>query len=112
MFIGSKQLIKKIPTDTIIHVGNTNIIPSKYVKNLGVFMDCNMTFDKHITDMTRKVNGILFHLNRVKDNFDKQTRKIVVESLVFSVLNYCLVIYGKTNKNTFAQGSETTKFCM
>lgn len=97
IFIGSRQLIKRIPNDTEISIDNSHIIPCNHVKNLGVYIDSTMTFEKHINEITKKVNGILFYLNRIKDNFDMQTRKIVVQSLALSVLYYCLEIYGKTN---------------
>ncbi len=37
-------------------------------------------------------------LNRISEDFDKPTRKTVVESLVLSVINYCISIWGSGNK--------------
>ncbi len=41
--------------------------------------------------------GHLLFLNRVKDKFESDTRKTVVESIALSVMNYCLPVYGTTN---------------
>ncbi len=41
--------------------------------------------------------GTLIFLKRIKDKFDNESRKTVVQSLAISVMNYCLTIYGTTN---------------
>lgn len=41
--------------------------------------------------------GSLLFLNRIKDKFDNTTRKIAIESLALSTINYCLPIYGTAN---------------
>ena len=98
IFIGSRQLIAKIPPETRIRFGETLIIPSSNVKNLGIHMDQYMLFDIHINHISRKINGLLIALNRIKDRIDKKSREIVVQSLVLSVINYCLRVYGMTTK--------------
>ncbi len=37
-------------------------------------------------------------INRISEDFEKATRKIVVQSLVLSVMNYCINICGSCNK--------------
>ncbi len=41
--------------------------------------------------------GTLLYINRIKDYFDKTTRKFIVQSLALSILNYCNTIWGTTN---------------
>ncbi len=60
-------------------------------------MDSHMSFDVHIKEMYRKVMGHLLFLNKMKDKFDKGTRKIIVESIALGTINYCLSVYGTTN---------------
>ncbi len=36
------------------------------------------------------------HVNRISLNFEKRTRTIVVQSLVLSIVNYCIRIWGTT----------------
>ncbi len=97
MFVGTRPLISRIPENTLITFDNTSIIPKKHVKNLGVYMDCNMSFDTHINELCKKATGTLLFLNRVKDKFEPDTRKMVVQALVLSVINYCLPVYATTN---------------
>ncbi len=42
--------------------------------------------------------GILMFINRISEDFDKLTRKILEQSLVLSVINYCIIIWGSFNK--------------
>ena len=37
-------------------------------------------------------------INSMSENFDKSTRKIVVQTLLLSVMNYCITIWGCCNK--------------
>ncbi len=97
LFVGTRALTKHIPENTVIMFDNTLITPSKYVKNLGIYMDCNLSFDTHINEIHKKVMGTLLFLNRIKDKFEKDTRTMVVQSLALSVINYCLPIYGSTS---------------
>ncbi len=56
-----------------------------------------MTFEKHINEINRKVMGSLTFVNRVKDCFDRDTRNVIVQSIVLSILNYCNTICGTAN---------------
>ncbi len=60
-------------------------------------MDQHLSFDVHMHDMHKKVMGILLLVNRIRDKFDAATRKIVIQSLTLSVVNYCLQVYGTAN---------------
>ncbi len=42
--------------------------------------------------------GALMFINRISQNFNKSTRILVVQSLVLSLINYCIVIWGTTNE--------------
>ena len=98
IFIGSRQYISKIPNEIMIKFGNNNIVPSSCVKNLGVYIDQYLLFDTHIDKLVKKTIGVLYYLNRIKDRFDIHTRTMVVQSIVMSSLNYCLRIWGMTNR--------------
>ncbi len=56
-----------------------------------------MTFDVHVSQLNKKVVGTLMHIYRKSLNFEKRTRTIVVQSLVLSLVNYCIRIWGTTN---------------
>ena len=97
MFIGTSQYLNMIPNNIKIKCGNEEIISSNQVKNLGLYMDKHMTFNIHIDEISRKVSGILMYLNRIKDNFEDSTRVMIIQSLVLSVINYGIKLWGATN---------------
>ena len=84
--------------------------PSTHVKNLGIIMDQHMNFDVHVNEMYKKVMGQLLFINKVKDKFEKETLKIVVESIALSTLNYCLLIYGTTNNTLLRRVQQLQNF--
>ncbi len=96
LFIGTRQLIKEVPNNTIINFVNASITPSKHVKNLCICMDRHMTFDVHMHE-TQRAMGILLDLSKIKDKFKPETRKTVIESFSLSTFNYCLPVYGITS---------------
>ena len=59
-------------------------------------MDQYMLYDIHVSHISRKVNGILLFLNRIKERFDKATRILIVQSLALSIINYCIKVWGMT----------------
>ena len=89
---GSNQYLSRIPEQTSINFNDVTITMSQKVKNLGVVMDSSMTFSFHIDELQRKVNGTLIYLNRIWERFELESRIMVVQSLVLSVLNYCLSV--------------------
>ncbi len=97
IFIGNRQLLAHVPPDISINCNGVHIYPTKHVKNLGVYFDKYMLFDVHIAELSTKVMGTLMFINRVSENFDKPTRKVIVQSLVLSLINYCICIWGSTN---------------
>ncbi len=97
LFVGTRPFIRRIPSDTTINFDNAHITPSNHIKNLDIYIDCHMTFDVHIQEMHKKVMWILYFLNRIKDKFEINTRKIVIQLLALIIINYCLPVYGTTN---------------
>ncbi len=94
IIVGNGQLLSQVPINTIINCDGDIIYPSTHVKNLGVYIDKHLLFDVHINALTNKVMGTLIFINRISHNFDKVTRIIVIQSLVLSLINYCIVIWG------------------
>ncbi len=97
IFIGTRPLIRRLPQDIKINFDSASTTPSTHVKHLGVIMACHLNSDVHIHEMYKKAMGHLLFVNRVKDKFESDTRKTVVESIALSVMNYCLPVHGSTN---------------
>ncbi len=61
-------------------------------------MDRSMLCYIHVNEVNKKVMEILLYLNRIGYDFDKLTRTIVIQSLVLSLINYCIRIWGTTSE--------------
>lgn len=96
IFIGNRQLLAHIPPNTVIKIYDDTITSSNFAKNLGVYMGRYMLFDKHTDVMSENVTGVMF-LSRVSGNLDKPSRIIVAQSIVLSIINYCIRIWSTTN---------------
>lgn len=54
--------------------------------------------------------GPLMYINRRSETFDKPFRKIIVQSLVLSVANYYIGIWGSTNKTLLQNTQKIQNF--
>ena len=73
-------------------------------------MDQYLLYDIHINKITKKITGILFYLNRINDRFEQQTRIMLVQATVVSILNYCIRIWGMTNKTQMEKAQKLQNF--
>ena len=64
LVLGTPQMLTKIPDDLSITLLSKDITSSKSAKNLGVAMDCNLTYDGHVTQVTSKCIGSLSNKSR------------------------------------------------
>ncbi len=58
---GHASYCQKIPTNVKMEIQDDIIETVTHVKNLGIFFDRYMTYDKHINEINRKVMGTLIH---------------------------------------------------
>ena len=110
IFIGSRQNIARIPEDIIIRFDNSEINPSLYVKNLGIYFDQYMTFERHIDEMYKKIMGSLMYLNRIKNQVTSDMRVTLVQALALGYLNYCPNIWGTTSKTQLQRVQKLQNF--
>ena len=68
------------------------------VKNLGVIFDSRLSFEHHIKSLYSRLNRTLSYINRVKNTLDEKYRILLINALIFSHLNYCSSIWGKSSE--------------
>lgn len=79
IFIGNRHLLSRVPLNSVIENEGDTITPSNHIKNLDVYFDRFMLFDKHINELTKKVVGTLVFISRISANLNKPSRIIVVQ---------------------------------
>ena len=63
------------------------------VTNLGVVMDSKLTWKAQVDAVSRKVNGALYGIRRIRSCTTEILRKQLASSLVLSHLDYCSLVY-------------------
>ena len=91
------QLISKLPSNiTVPFLGQDLVpVPSTFVKDLGVTLDSNLTFNGHIASLTSSLLSTLVQINRVQHLFSKDALYIILNSLQ---LFYCSTVWSETAK--------------
>ena len=92
---GSRQLLSKLPDFQLTLLGK-KLIPAQTVKDLGVTFDRNLNFNEHILKTVSSCMSGLGQISRVKYVLKKELLVTVINSLVFSRLYYCSVVWSNT----------------
>ena len=75
------------------HLEGTCITSSSCERLLGITIDSDLKFDKHISELCDKVSKKINTLCRVTDYMSLEQRRIVMKTFVESQFNYCLLIW-------------------
>ena len=88
LLIGTKQQLTKgnIPH---VKVGNVNIAPHSPVKNLGVWLDSNLSMADHITKTRSAAFYHLYSIRRIRRYLTKECTETLIHTFISSRLDYC-----------------------
>ncbi len=85
---------KKVNTTLNLCVSTSNIENVKNFKYLGLELNESLNFENHYMQVCKTMNNRIFLLNRHKHLFTFKWRHIFVTSLILSLLDYCLPVWG------------------
>ena len=77
-----------------ITIGDSKITPVTSVKILGVTLDANMTWEKHVSTVVQRCYCTLIALARMRRRVPRDVRQLLVEALVFPHIRYCIAVWG------------------
>lgn len=63
-----------------------------------------------ISKLNKKVMGMLLFINQISEKIDRRTRIIVIKSLIFSLINYCISIRESTYKTLLSNVQKIENF--
>lgn len=95
--------IAQIPNDALIQFGGSSSImsPRSSIPNLALHFDNCMIFDIRISHICKKI--VYSVVNHIKNIFNKNSRITVIQTLVFSKINYglkvCVITMYSENAN-------------
>ncbi len=76
-----------------IHANNQTIPIVNSARNLGIVIDRNLNFEEHVSNLISRAYYALRILYSSKQFLTWKIKKMLVESLVLSLFNYCNFIY-------------------
>ncbi len=90
IILGSRQMLNKVATkDSCIHVGNNTVYPSSKTRNLGVIFDTSMSFNDHVSHISRSIRYQLRNLSFVRKYLTRDATEQLVHALISSRLDFC-----------------------
>jgi hypothetical protein len=90
IWFGSRCNLNKLSnTDLTLTVGNDVIQPVSVVRDLGVYLDSELTMKQHIRRITRSCFFQLRRLRQIRRSAGPEVTKKLVSALILSRLDYC-----------------------
>ena len=97
---GSRPNLRKVP-DFSVTLHDSVLQPREEVLNLGVTFDSALSWEAHVSKLSRRCTGLLIGLSHVRNSLPDGVIKILVTTLVISRINYCLAVYGNGTQKNF-----------
>ena len=78
-----------------LHVGDIDVSPSAYARNLGVVIDQHVTMNRHVNNVCRNASFALYNIGKLRPYLDEASTKTLVHAFVTSRLDSCnSLLYG------------------
>ena len=100
MVFGSRQNLSSLPLFTV-SFSESELTPCAQVGNLGVVFDSSLSWDAHMSDLSRRCMGLLIGLSHIRHYIPDGVIKTLVMAFVLSRVQYCLTVYGNGTKKNF-----------
>ena len=81
-----------------VNIGNEEIVNEDCVELLGIKIDKQLNFSKHVSKLCKKGNQKLHALARISKFLDKEKLKILMKTFILSQFNYCPLVWMNHNR--------------
>ena len=89
MPVGTKAKLKSVPETSSLTLSGSTISFSYKVRNLGVYLDSNLSMDQHVNFLCRSDFLELRRIGHLRRHLTVDATKKMVSSFVLSRLDYC-----------------------
>ena len=98
LIIGPKSLTKTAH-NFHLSVDNSTLTPSTHIRNLGVILDNNLSFEHHVNHITRTAFFHLKNIARLRPSLSFSAAETLIHAFITSRLDYCnSILYGSSSK--------------
>lgn len=114
MLIGSERLINKINFSNVqkLRINNTEVQFVNNVKNLGIYFDQFFTWKNQVQHTCKKVYGCLHSLRRMKNFLTFDSKRRLVQSLIWPHIDYCDVVQLNATADQVARLQKCLNSCV
>ena len=100
MFLGNRQQAIELNQVESISITGSSIKPVKTIKNLGVHLDTNLTFDQHVNSTCKAAQFHIRALRHVRQSLSREMAGRVACAIVGAKLDYCNgILHGISTTN-------------
>ena len=72
-----------------VSIGSTSIVPSKTVRNLGVYFDSSLNLKTHVSNICKTTNFHLYNIGKIRPFINFDTTKMLINAFFMSRIDYC-----------------------
>ncbi len=98
MLIGSRQRIRTFNSSPSLVINETPINRVNHVKSLGLNIDENLSWNKHIEIISKKIASGIGALKRMRPFVPSSTLKYIFNSIIQPHFDYCCVVWDNCTK--------------
>ena len=88
LLIDSKNQLNKVTIDSI-RIGESEIHPATFVKNLGAVIDSNLGIEKHITKTCNGAFYYIYNTRKIRKYLNQESTERMAHAFIMSKLDYC-----------------------
>ena len=88
---------KKLTHELNIKVNGKKLIPCKFVKYLGIFIDCHLNWNAHQTEISSKLSRANGMLSKIRHFVNSDSLKMIYYGIFSSIFTYGSQIWGQNN---------------
>ena len=85
---------KKSSHDLKIKIDGKKLIPSRYVKYLGILLDCHFSWNEQELELHSKLTRAIGMLSNIRHSVDSDTLRMIYYGIFSSILTYASQILG------------------
>ena len=111
MPVGTKAKLKSVPQTSSLTLPGSTMPFSYKVRNLGVYLESNLSMDQHVNFLCRSVFLELRRIGHLRHHLTVDATKKLVSSFVLSRLDYCNSLLAGLPENRLVSLAESTKQC-
>ena len=93
MIIGTRQKIASLIEDVALSIGGISLCKVRHVKCLGVTIDENLTWKKHVDNVIKKVSIGMGLLRRTRNFLTEKQLITIYHSIIEPHFDYCCIVW-------------------